>query len=264
MPKRFFLIPLISFLFLSIVGCAKEVSVTAQSAILMSPLTKRIVYSKDPHARLLPASTTKIMTALAVLKKSLPKKRAVVSKFSSSMEPSKVYIKEGEVYFIEDLLKALLLNSGNDASVALAENVSGSEEKFVDMMNNMARAMGARDTNFKNSNGLPTKDQYSTAYDLAIIVRTAMRDKRFVDIMKTKRSEIKEIKSGRLIKLKNHNKSLWKGKSYSIFGKTGYTKKAGHCFAGYIEYSWWRRVIVVILKSKKMWSDLDVLAESLL
>ena len=264
MLKRFFLIPVISFLFLSIVGCAKEAPVTAQSAILMSPLTKRIVYSKDPHARLLPASTVKIMTALAVLKNSLPKKRVAVSRFASSMEPSKVYIKENEVYFTEDLLKALLLNSGNDASVALAESVAGSEEKFVNMINDMARTAGARDTNFKNSNGLPTKDQYSTAYDLAVIVRTAMRDKRFIDIIKTKRSEIEEIKSGRRIKLKNHNKSLWKDKAYSIFGKTGYTKKARHCFAGYIEYSWWRRVIVVILKSEEIWSDLDALAESLL
>lgn len=264
MPKPLFLIPLVSFLFLSIVGCAKEVSVTAQSAILMSPLTKRIVYSKDPHARLLPASTVKIVTALTVLKKSHPKKKVVVSRLASSMEPSKVYIKEGEIYFIEDLLKALLLNSGNDASVALAESVAGSEGKFVNMMNDMAKTAGAQDTNFKNSNGLPEKNQYSTAYDLALIVRTAMRDKRFVDIMKTKRSEIKEITSGRRIKLKNHNKSLWKDKSYSIFGKTGYTKKAGHCFAGYIEYSGWRRVIVVILKSEKIWSDLEALAESLL
>lgn len=264
MPKPFFLISLISFLFLGAFGCEKDVSVTAESAILMSPLTKRIIYSKDPHSRLLPASTVKVMTALTVLKKSHLKKKAIVSKLASSMEPSKVYIKEDEVYFTEDLLKALLLNSGNDASVALAESVAGSEERFVDMMNDMAKAMGTQGTNFTNSNGLPAKDQYSTAYDLALIVRTAIRDKRFVNIMKTKRSEIEEIKSSRRIKLKNHNRSLWKDKPYSIFGKTGYTKKARHCFAGYIEYSGWRRVIVVILKSKKIWSDLEALAESLL
>ena len=75
-----------------------------------------------------------------------------------------------------------------------------------------------------------------------------------------KNPEIGEITGSRRIKLRNHNKSLWKDKPYELFGKTGYTKKAGHCFAGYIQYSRWRKVIVVILKSKKMWSDLEILA----
>ncbi|MEE8317955.1 MAG: D-alanyl-D-alanine carboxypeptidase, partial [Candidatus Omnitrophota bacterium] len=111
---------LIPFLFLNIFGFSKrDIPVTASSAVLMDPWTKRILYSKDPHERYSPASTTKIMTALLVLKNSHPRKKVVVSRFASSIEPSKIYIKEGEVYFTEDLLKALLLNSGNDASVAL-------------------------------------------------------------------------------------------------------------------------------------------------
>lgn len=259
MLKRLFLIPL---LLLSIPFFSeKDISVSAESAILMSPFTKRIIYSKNPHQRLLPASTTKIMTALVVLRKSDPKKKVTVSKLASSMEPSKVYLKEGEVYLAEDLLKALLLNSGNDASVALAESVGGSEERFVEMMNEMAKAIGAKNTNFKNSNGLPADGQYSTAYDLALIVREAMRNKTFVDIIKMRRLEIEELTTGRRIKLKNHNKSLWKETPYLILGKTGYTKKAKHCFAGYIQYSMFRRPIVVMLKSKTMWPDLAKLAE---
>lgn len=259
MHKRLFLVPLF---FLSIFSFSKvDISLNSESAVLLSPWTKRVLYSKSPHQRLIPASTVKIMTALLVLKKSHAKKKVVVSKLASSMEPSKVYIKEGEEYLTEDLLKALLLNSGNDASVALAESVAGSEENFVDMMNEMVRSIGARNTHFKNSNGLPEKGQYSTAYDLALIVREAMKNKRFVDIMELKRAEIKELKSGRRIKLKNHNKSLWSDAPYLILGKTGYTKKARHCFAGYIQYNRWRKEIVVILKSGEPWSDLGLLAE---
>lgn len=262
MLKRLLVIPLISFLFFNPFSFPKEnISIGAESAILMSPWIKRVVYSKDPHLILPPASTAKIMTALVVLKNSPLEKEVRVSRFATSMEPSKVYIKEGEVYFTRDLLKALLLNSGNDASVALAESVAGSEEEFVKMMNDTARAIGARNTNFKNSNGLPAKGQYSTVYDLALIVREAMKYKDFVEIIKIKRGQIKEAKGGRVIKLKNHNKSLWKDTSYLILGKTGYTKEAGHCFAGYIEYSRWRRIIVVILKSRNKWQDLEKLVE---
>lgn len=263
MRKKLFLIPLTFILFLAMSGCSeKNIAVTAESAILMSPWTKRVIYSKSPHKRLSPASTTKLMTSLLVLKKSRLKKEAIVSGFASSMEPSKVYIKEGESYFIEDLLKAALLNSGNDASVALAESIAGSEQEFAGIMNDWARKIGAKDTNFRNSNGLPAKDQYTTTYDLALIMREAMKDSRFVEMLKMKYGEIEEIDSGRRIKLKNHNKSLWKDTPYSIFGKTGYTREAKHCFAGYIQYNRWRKVIVVILKSRKLWQDLEDLAES--
>ena len=263
MPKRFLLIPLISLFFLTTLSCSrKDLSLSSESAVLISPLTKRIVYSKNPHLRLPPASTTKIMTAIVVLKNSHLQKKVTVSKFASSMEASKVYIKEREAYLMEDLLKALLLNSGNDASVALAEGVAGSEEEFVNMMNETAQTIGAKNTNFKNSNGLPAEGQYSTAYDLALIVREAMKYRKFAEIVKMKEDEIEEVNSGRKIKLKNHNKSLWNDTPYMISGKTGYTKKARHCFAGYIQYNRWRKVIVVILKSGSLWKDLELLAEA--
>lgn len=259
MFKRLFLIPIF---FLGIFSFSKEnISLTADSAILMDPWTKRVLYSKNLEKPFSPASTVKIMTALVVLEKSHLKKKVRVSRFASSMEPSKVHIEEGEMYLTEDLLKALLLNSANDASVALAESVAGSEEAFVEIMNEMAKDIGARNTNFKNSSGLPVEGQYSTTYDLSLMMREAMKDKRFVDIMKLKNIDIKELTSGRRIKLKNHNKSLWKDIPYLMLGKTGYTKKAEHCFAGYIHYNRWHKVVVVILKSKKLWSDLELLVE---
>ncbi len=254
---------LIAILFLTVPVFGKEqISLSAESAVLMNPWIKKATYSKNAHQRFPPASTAKIMTALVVLKNSNLKKKIVVSRFASSMQPSKVYLKKGEVYLTEDLLKALLLNSGNDASVALAEGVAGSEERFVRMMNREAGIVGARDTNFRNSSGLPAEGQYSTAYDLALIVREAMKNKNFTGILRMKRSEIKELNNGRKIELKNHNRSLWKETPYLILGKTGYTKKAGHCFAGYIQYNRWKKVIVVILGSRNLWKDLELLAES--
>jgi len=252
----------ISVIFLSANLFAKEViHITAHSAVLMNARNKKVVYSKNPHIKLAPASTTKIMTALVVLKKSGLDKKVTVSRCATCMPPSKVDIKKGEVYSTEDMLKALLLNSGNDASVALAESVAGTEKDFVSMMNDMARRLGCRNTNFKTSNGLPAKGQYSTAYDMALIVREAVKDKRLLDILSIKEAEITELNSGRRIKLRNHNKSLWKDTSYLILGKTGYTIRARQCFAGYINYDKSHNLIVVILKGKKLWPDLKELAE---
>lgn len=233
---------------------------TAYSAVLMNPVNKKIIYSKNSRAKLAPASTIKIMTAIVAVKNSSLDKNVRISAYAASMPPSKIHVKEGEVYKIEDLLKAVLLNSGNDASVALAEGVAGSEKKFVDMMNETAKKIGAGDTRFKTPNGLPAKGQYSTARDLALIMKEATRYKAIMDIMGLKTAEIKELNSGRTIKLRNHNKSLWKDNHYTMLGKTGYTINARHCFAGYIEYSNKKKAVVVILKSRKMWTDLERLA----
>jgi serine-type D-Ala-D-Ala carboxypeptidase (penicillin-binding protein 5/6) len=262
MSRKILIFTFIISLSLSASLLAKEaIHITANSAVLMNGWNKNVLYSKNPRAKLAPASTTKIMTALVVLKNSGLDKKVSVSRCATCMPPSKVDIKRGEVYSTEDMLKALLLNSGNDASVALAESVAGTEKDFVGMMNDMARRLGCRDTNFKTSNGLPARDQYSTAYDMALIVREAVKDKRLLDILGTKEAEITELNTGRRIKLRNHNKSLWKDASYLILGKTGYTVRARQCFAGYISYDKRHNLIVVGLKGKKLWPDLKELAE---
>ena len=245
----------------TIVFAREVIRITANSAVLMNGKNKKVMYSKNPHVKLAPASTTKIMTALVVLKKSSLDKKVTVSRRATWMPPSKVDIKKGEVYTTEDLLKAALLNSGNDASVALAESVAGSEAEFVKLMNNMARSLGAKNTNFKTSNGLPAKNQYSTAYDLALIVQEAVKNDKIVEILGMKYAQIADINTGRKIYLRNHNKSLWNGTSYIILGKTGYTLRARQCFAGCIKYDNKRRLIVVTLKGKKLWPDLKELAE---
>jgi len=259
MYKSFILIPL---LFISTLVFAKgDYPVTAKSAVLMNCSNKRVLYSRGPYIKLAPASTVKIMTAIVVLKNSKLDRKVRVSGVAASMPPSKIHLKKGEVYLTKDLLKALLLNSGNDASVALAESVAGTEENFVKMMNDTAKRIGAKHTNFRTSNGLPAKGQYSTAYDMAIIMREASRYKTIMDIMGMRNAEIRELDSGRCIKLRNHNKSLWKDKSYDMLGKTGYTFNAKHCFVGYIDYGGKKKIVVVLLKSKRLWRDLESLAE---
>lgn len=248
------------FLSPSLVFAGQSIHVTAYSAVLMNPDSKRVIYSKNQHVKLAPASTVKIMTAIVVLNKSNLDKNVRISALAASMPPSKIHARKGEVYKTGDLLKALLLNSGNDASVALSESVAGTEEKFADMMNEAARKIGARNTRFKTSNGLPSVNQYSTAYDLALIMREATRYKAIMDIIGLKNADIKELTGGRVIKLRNHNKFLWKDKPYIMLGKTGYTINARHCFAGYIEYSNKKKAVVVILRSRKMWADLHNLA----
>ena len=211
----------LSIIFLSTTLFAKEVIyVTAYSAVLMNSGNKEVLYSKNPYVKLAPASTTKIMTALVVINKSSLDKKVTITKSATWMPPSRVNIKQGEVYTTEDLLKAALLNSGNDAAAALAISVAGSEEEFANMMNEMAKKLGCRNTNFRTSNGLPAKNQYTTAYDLALIMREVMKNEKLSEILETKQAEISELNTGRKIKLKNHNKSLWKEASYTILGKT--------------------------------------------
>ncbi len=134
---------------------------------------------------------------------------------------------------VRDLLYALLLNSANDASVVLAQAVAGSEEQFIDMMNIRAQQLGARNTKFANSHGLPTNDraQYTTAYDMYLIFVKALKYSFFREVIKRKYKTIYS-RDGREIVLKSHNKILFSGWKKEIYGKTGYTRAAGPCFVG--------------------------------
>jgi D-alanyl-D-alanine carboxypeptidase (penicillin-binding protein 5/6) len=129
---------------------------------------------------------------------------------------------------IEELLSAALINSANDAAVALAEAVAGSQERFVELMNRKAVAIGATNTHFVNASGLPGKNQYTTASDLAKIMRHALRYPKLKEIIGTRVTEISTEK-GKTIFLRNTNRLLWSEEDL-VGGKTGYTRKAKHCF----------------------------------
>ncbi|MBU0469513.1 MAG: serine hydrolase [Candidatus Omnitrophica bacterium] len=224
-----------TFLFSSVVVAEqrkKKYKVTCQSVIFSDSTRIKRLYGKGVHNRILPASTAKVMTALLVIEKLPLDKYITVSKNATLVQPTMINVKPGEQYKVEDLLYAILIKSANDASVVLAEAVSGSEANFVQLMNQRAKQLGAKRTNFANSNGLPSKaKQYSTAYDMYLIFRKALKYSFFRKAIELKNKTI-QSKEGRQIVLTSHNKILFKGWKRKIYGKTGYTRAAQACFIG--------------------------------
>lgn len=208
-------------------------AMTCRSAILSNSTKGKRLFGKDVDRKVLPASTVKIMTALIVLERLPLEQYVTVGPAATNVQPTKLNLVPGEQYRVSDLLYAILLKSANDASVVLAQAVAGSEEKFVGMMNQRALQLGARNTRFANSNGLPTKErgQYTTAYDMYLIFRKALKHSFFREAIKRKYKTIYS-RDGREIALKSHNKILFSGWKKEIYGKTGYTRAAGTCFVG--------------------------------
>lgn len=152
----------------------------SKSAILMEKHSGEVIYQKNPHEKLPPASMTKIMTMLLVMealeKGAIELDETVrISEYAASMGGSQIYLEAGEEMSVEDLLKAVAVASGNDAAVALAERVAGSEDAFVKMMNDRAKELGLENTRFQNSTGLPAKQHYSTAYDMAVMAKELLK-----------------------------------------------------------------------------------------
>ncbi len=246
------------FFFFS-VGDAKEKkrghSVTCKSIILSDNTQAKRLYGRRVYNEVLPASTTKVMTALLVLEK-LPLSRYVtVSEDATHVQPTKLDLKAGEQYKVQDLLYAVLLKSANDASIVLAEAVAGSEEKFVEMMNRRAGQLGASRTRFANSHGLPSKDaQHTTAYDMYLIFRKVLEYDFFRSAIKEKYKTI-HSRDGREIVLKSHNKILFSDWKKKIYGKTGYTRSAGACFIGTLDKKE-NTLIIGVFGCTDRWKDI--------
>jgi len=234
-------------------------TIRSRSAIVVDASTGNILYSKNPNLRLPPASTVKLMTAIIAIENTDLTDIATVSKYASRVSPSKVGFKVGDKVTIETLLFAALVKSGNDAAIALAEAVAGSERKFVQLMNSKAITIGAKNTKFKNSHGLPASGQYTTATDLTKIMNYALMYPRLREIIGTRVVEVLTEK-GHAIFLKNTNKLLW-SEDDLVGGKTGYTQRARHCFVGAAERGD-NRVIVAVLGSpnrKTLWKESEML-----
>ncbi len=236
-------------------------SVSADAALLFDESGWHKYYAKDIHQKVLPASTTKIMLAILVLERKGLDEIVTVSDRAVSALPSKIDIKPGEQYRVRELLYAALLNSANDASIALAESVAGSEEKFVDMMNARARRLGAENTLFANSNGLPSSNapQYTTAYDMYLMFREALKKPFFREAIRIKFMTI-HSQAGRRIFLKSHNKALFKGWKQNVYGKTGYTNAAHACFVGYVEKGK-ELLIIAVFGCAHRWEDVKYIIE---
>lgn len=200
----------------------------AASAILIETSTNTVIFEKNAHKKLPMASTTKIMTALCALESGDPDRLVKVDDRAIGIEGSSIYLAKGEELTLRELIYGLMLHSGNDAAVAIACAVSGSVGDFAKLMNETAKKIGAKNTNFENPNGLDSKEHYTTAYDLALITSYALKNPEFAEIVSTYTTTISNGDKGYDRQLKNHNKLL---KMYDgcTGVKTGFTKKCGRC-----------------------------------
>ena len=232
---------------------AGAVDISAKGAVLLEIDSGDVVFGKNEHAPLPMASTTKIMTALVVLENARLSDTVAIEPNMVGIEGSSIYLRVGEVLTVEDLLYALLLESANDASVALAIHTSGSVEAFADMMNQKACELGLKSTNFTNPHGLDDTNHYTTAHDLAIIASNAMQNEDFARIVSTKKSVIPLSNGEGSRVLVNHNRLL---RTYNgaIGIKTGYTKRCGRCLVSSAERNG-VRLICVTLNAPNDWND---------
>lgn len=227
--------------------------ISAQKAIVTDANTGRVLYEKDAHSRSLIASTTKIMTGLLICEQCNVLDRMKIPKEAVGIEGSSMYLREGEVLTLQELLYGLMLSSGNDAAVALAIYCGGTVEGFVQMMNDKAYRLGLTGTHFENPNGLDSPNHYSTAADLATLAAYAMENPIFRQTVSTK-----TVRAGNRT-LQNHNKLLWRVEGADGV-KTGYTKAAGRILVS-SAFRQGRRLICVTINDGNDWQDHQALLE---
>ena len=236
------------FLFCSITH-AEDINLHAKSSILVEESTGKVIYENNADEQLHPASMTKIMSMILIFEAINEGKLSlsddvVISKESANMGGSQVYLNEGETYKVEELLKAVSIASANDAVVALAEKVSGTKEKFVEKMNEKARILKLKNTNFINPHGLDDNNHYSSARDMAFMAKELLKYENVLSYT-SKYEDYFKKKDGSSIWLVNTNKLV---KFYNGMDglKTGYTEKAGYCLTSTAKKNGLRLITVVM------------------
>ncbi|MCD8036795.1 MAG: D-alanyl-D-alanine carboxypeptidase [Clostridiales bacterium] len=221
----------------------EEPDVKALGAVLIDGESGRILWEKNADEQLANASTTKIMTCILALESGKLDETVTVSSNAAAQPKTRMGLSEGEEIKLRDLLYALMLQSSNDAAVAIAEHISGSVEEFCGSMNDKAAELGAVNTNFETPNGLDSDNHYSTAYDMAIITRYALQNEEFREIINTRQVTIKSDRCTYTVVNKNRLLSEYSG---AIGVKTGFTGKAGQCFVGAAERNGMTLISVVL------------------
>ncbi|WP_449286233.1 D-alanyl-D-alanine carboxypeptidase family protein [Marinobacter sp. PE14] len=219
--------------------------IAGSSYVLMDPKSGRIIMEENSHERLPPASLTKMMTAY-IVERELDEGRIAMSDMvpvsvnAWKTEGSRTFVREGTQVSVEDLLRGVIIQSGNDASVALAEFVAGSEGAFVDIMNQQAQLLGMKDSNFVNATGLPSPEHFSTAYDLAMLARAIINDyPENYPLYAEKHFTYNNIRQP------NRNSLLWRDDSVDGL-KTGHTEEAGYCLVASAKRNDTRFIAVVM------------------
>ncbi|ARA99261.1 D-alanyl-D-alanine carboxypeptidase family protein [Geobacillus thermodenitrificans] len=252
---RLLLLPLLLFLPLSVYAEEKETKGTkteladeAKSAILIERDTGKVLYEKNPHEKLPPASMTKIMTMLLIMEaidegKLSYDEKVRTSEYAASMGGSQIFLEPGEEMTVDELLRAIAIGSANDASVAMAERIAGSEEAFVEMMNEKAKELGLKETKFANTTGLPAEGHYSSAYDMAIMARELLKYEGITKYTSKYEDYLREntdkkfwlVNTNRLVKFYPGVDGL----------KTGFTSEAGYCLTATAKKNGMRVIAVV-------------------
>lgn len=238
-------------------------STSARGMCTIDAETGRVFYEHNADARLPLASTTKIITAIAVIETFMESGRSLDEKFPISdkavgIEGTSIYLQKGEQLTARELLLGLMLRSGNDAAVALALSVKPSIAEFAALMNQTAERAGAGNSNFKNPHGLDEEGHYTTARDLAVITAYAMKNSTFAEIVKTQTARIDGVKIPRVL----HNKNrLLKSLDGCVGIKTGFTKKAGRCYVSGREVNG-QTTICVVLNCGPMFEEAEALMKS--
>lgn len=218
------------FLFLCIIVSASNLyadDIRSKAVVVLDSNSENILYAKNPHLRLPPASTTKLVTAMVAIDRMNLNSIVTISEKAAKTQSVAPRLIAGERYPMKELLYLSLMRSVNGAAVALAEASAGSEKAFANMMNEKMHDLGLQNTRFINSSGLPGSGQYTTAHDLSMIMKASMTYPAIREIINTRTKDISNG-NGKQFFVKNTNNLLWKDEDH-IGGKTGYTKAAGHC-----------------------------------
>lgn len=213
-----------------------ELNIKAKSAVLMDYNTRKVIYEQNAHKEVPPASITKIMTLLLTMEALESGKISLgdevrISAHAAGMGGSQLWLEEGEIQTVEDLIKAVAIRSANDASVALAEYIAGSEEVFVQMMNERAKELGMNNTNFANASGLPQENHYTSAYDVAIMSAELLKHEGIHKWLTTYMDEMLVGKNKDKVQSLVNTNRLIKEYQGTTGVKTGSTSEAGHCLS---------------------------------
>jgi D-alanyl-D-alanine carboxypeptidase (penicillin-binding protein 5/6) len=235
------------------VGATTKLNVSASAAIVMDQQTGQVLWTKNPDWKRPMASLTKIVTAILVLEHSDLDELVAISREAARTPGSSMYLRAGTTYQVRDLLYGLMLLSGNDAAVALAEHSCGSMEEFVAFMNKRARMLGALNTRFTNPHGLPAEEHYSTAHDMALLARHALSISEFATLVASSKAVIPDPLEASHRPIYNKNRLLWEFEGADGV-KTGYTLAAGRCLVASATRNG-RQVVVVLLDAPRLWED---------
>jgi serine-type D-Ala-D-Ala carboxypeptidase (penicillin-binding protein 5/6) len=221
-------------------------------------LNDTLLWERQANWRLPPASLTKLMTALLVLDNYQPRAVVEIGKQAAQETGMRLGLKPGQRFYVEDLLSAALINSGNDACHALADFIAGDHREFVRLMNQRAKQLGMRNTHFSNACGHDASDHYSTAQDLALLAHELLKNKVVTRLAVKESAQISPVGETKSYTLQNKNALI--GRYQGALGlKTGYTPKAGTCLIAYAERDSARVLLVMLNASNRWWDAVDLL-----